>query len=239
VNRVDDQGQAYAGSQLQIQIYVNRRTEELNRGVLDALMLTSLNAHLCWVSPLESEKFVEYQDEAFLRALGLQHLAGHLAEFWPAGGPCWDALAVVRIGGDPDRCGALLIEAKSHLSELRGSGCGAKSDDSYKMIEDALRRTKHWLGVEGDADWTGEFYQYANRLAHLYFFLQAGIPAWLVNVYFLGDPHFSDSPATPKEWEGALAQLKAKLCLTAPFIAHAADVFLEAKDRRELVGLPA
>jgi len=235
VSRVDDQGRAYAGSQLQIQICVNRRTEELNRGVLDALMLTSLNARLCWVSPLESEKFVEYKDEAFLWALGLQHVAGQLAQFWPASGPRWDALAVVRIGGDLARWGVLLVEAKSHLSELRGDGCGAKPDGSRKMIEDALRRTKQWLGAEGNADWTGDLYQYANRLAHLYFFLQAGIPAWLVNVYFLGDPHFPDSFATPEGWQGALAQLKADLGLTAPFITHAADVFLQARDRRELL----
>ena len=235
MTRVDDQGRAYAGSQLHIQIYANRRREELNRAVLDAVALSSLNARLCWVSPLESGKFAECKDEAFLWALGLQHLAGQLAEFWPASGPRWDALAAVRIGGDPGRRGALLVEAKSHLSELRGDGCGAESDGSRKMIEDALRRTKQWLGAEGNADWTGDLYQYANRLAHLYFFLQAGIPAWLVNVYFLGDPHFPDSFATPEGWQGALAQVKADLGLTAPFITHAADVFLQARDRGELL----
>jgi hypothetical protein len=231
--RVDDQGRAYAGSQLHIQIYVNRRREELNRAILDAVALSSLNAHLCWVSPLEDAKFVECKDEAFLWALGLQHLAGHLAQFWPVSGPRWDALAVVRVGDDPARSGALLVEAKSHLSELRGDPCGA-TDDSRKMIGGALCRTRQWLGVQGDADWTGNLYQYANRLAHLYFFLQAGIPAWLVNVYFLGDGHFPDAFATPEAWQGALRQLKAELGLPS-FVPHAADVFLQARDRRELL----
>ena len=44
MTRVDDQGRAYAGSQLHIQIYANRRREELNRAVLDAVALSSLNA---------------------------------------------------------------------------------------------------------------------------------------------------------------------------------------------------
>jgi hypothetical protein len=189
------------------------------------------------VSPLEGEKLIEYQDQAFLRALGLERLASRLAEFWPANGPCWDALAIVQVGHDPARSGALLVEAKSHLSELRGEGCCAESDDSRRMIEDALRRTKHWLGAEGDGDWTGKLYQYANRLAHLYFLLQAGVPAWLVNVYFLGDRHFpSDYLATVEECRAAIAQVKADLGLTATFIPHAADVYLQARNRSELIG---
>ena len=218
-------GRADAGSQLQIQNYVNWWPGELSRRVLDAFMLTRFGAGLCWVSPLETDDFAEYRDEAFLRALGVEQLADRLRRFWPANGPCWDALAVVRTGGDLARWGALLVEAKSHLSELRGDGCGA-GPRSRQKIEAALRETKRWLGVPQDVDWTGDLYQYANRLAHLYFFIREGIPVWLVNVYFLGDRYFSDSRATPEEWQGDLAQLKADLGLTAPFIAHAADVFL-------------
>ena len=35
--RVDDLGRAYAGSQLQIQIYVNQRSEELSQEVIQGL----------------------------------------------------------------------------------------------------------------------------------------------------------------------------------------------------------
>jgi hypothetical protein len=231
--RVDDLGRAYAGSQLQLQIYVNRRPEELTQAVLDALFLASLDVRLHWVSPLESEKFAEYQDATFLRVLGLSGLAAELGKFWPSGGPVWDALAVVALGGHLNRYGALLVEAKSCPNEIRGKGCKAKSKRSLDLIHDALGKTKAWLGIPKQADWTGELYQSANRLAHLYFFLWAGIAAWLVNVYFVGDPH---SPTTREEWEDALAQAKAELGLAAAFIPHATEVFLEAKDRRELVG---
>jgi len=193
-------------------------------------MLTRLDVSLSWVSPLKKDDFAEYRDEDFLQALGLQQLASGLKSFWPATGPCWDALAVANIGPDVTRRGALLVEAKSHLRELRGGGCGA-SEDSWKMIEDALSRTKHWLGVAREADWTGKLYQYANRLAHLYFFLQAGVPAWLVNIYFLDDRYFSDDFfATAEECQAAIAQVKADLGLTAAFIPHAVDLFLPVRE---------
>jgi len=59
-NRADDVGRAYAGRQLQIQIYVNQRSEELSQKVIQGLpALASLHPHLNWVSPLEEGRFVE------------------------------------------------------------------------------------------------------------------------------------------------------------------------------------
>ncbi len=47
--RVDDVGRAYAGSQFQIQIYVNRRSEELFQKVIRGLPdLALLHPHLNW-----------------------------------------------------------------------------------------------------------------------------------------------------------------------------------------------
>ena len=231
--RVDDSGRAYAGSQLQIQIYVNRRPDELSRHVLGALpSLASSGADIRWVSPLESETFIEYQDRAFLRAVGLEHLAGALRRFWPRGGPVWDALAVVKLRWDPNQRGVILVEAKSHPSEVYGSGCQA-SPRSREKIDAALSDTKRWLGVPQNVDWTGPLYQSTNRLAHLYFFREvANTPAWLVNVYFLDDPH---SSTTLGEWQAAIAQVKTKLGLTGIAIPHAADLFLDAGERRELL----
>lgn len=141
--RVDDLGRAYAGSQLQIQIYVTRRSEELSQRVLDALpSLASSNARLRWVSPLESEKFAEYYDRAFLSALGFEHLDDALVEFWPRRGPHWDALAVVEVAGDPHRRGVVLVEAKSYPDEIYNKkGCQA-SPRSRRRIEAALEQTK-------------------------------------------------------------------------------------------------
>jgi hypothetical protein len=231
--RTDHSGRAYAGSQLQIQIYVNRRQDELSRRVLEALpSLASLGADIRWVSPLESERFVEYQDRAFLRAVGLDHLAGALRKFWPRGGPVWDALAVVRLKEDPNQRGVILVEAKSHPAEVYGGGCQA-SPASRNKIEAALSETKRWLGVSQEAAWTGSLYQSANRLAHLYFFREvAMVPAWLVNVYFLQDPH---SPTSQEEWQAAIAQVKTELGLAGIAIPHGAELFLQARERRELV----
>ena len=233
-DRVDDLGRAYAGSQLQLQIWVNRQPDELSRRVVDALpSLASLNPRLRWVSPLETEKFVEYQDHAFLRALELESLDPQLKRFWPRGGPVWDALAAVEIGGDPAARGVILVEAKSYPAEIYGGGCQA-SPRSRKKIETALRKTKNWLDVPEDIDWTGPLYQSANRFAHLHFFREeVGIPAWLVNVYFLDDP---DSPTTREEWRVALRQVKAELGLANIIVPHAAELFLEAGERRELAG---
>lgn len=151
-DRVDDSGRAYAGSQLQIQIYVNRRPDELSQHTLKALpSLASLGADIRWVSPLESERFIEYQDRAFLRAVGLDHLASQLSGFWPSGGPVWDALAAVEFRKYPGVKGVMLVEAKSHPPEVYGGGCKA-SPRSRKKIEAALSETKRWLGVPEDID---------------------------------------------------------------------------------------
>jgi len=232
--RADDFGRAYAGSQLQIQIWVNRRPDELSQHVIQALpSLASLSATIRWVSPLESERFVEYQDRAFLRAVGLEHLASKLSGFWPSGGPVWDALAtLVEFKKYPGVRGVILVEAKSHPAEVYGGGCKA-SPRSRKKIEAALGATKRWLGISQEADWTGPLYQSANRLAHLYFFREvARVPAWLVNVHFLQDPH---SPISQEEWQPAIAQVKAELGLAGMTIPHGAELFLQARERHELV----
>lgn len=232
--RVDELGRAYAGSQLQIQIYVNRRPEELSERVVDALPpLASLGARLRWVSPIEGEKFAEYQDRSFLSAVGLEHLGRPLSRFWPRGGPAWDALAVAGAGGHSGDRGVVLIEAKSHPPGVYGGGCRASSRSRQKILA-ALERTKRWLGVPEAVDWTGPLYQSANRLAHIYFFREiAQVPAWLVNIYFLNDPH---SPTRRQEWAAALAQVKAELGLTGVAVPYTAELFLEARERRELIG---
>ena len=233
-SRVDELGRAFAGSQLQIQIYVNRREEELSQAVLNALpSLASLSPRVHWVSPLESKKFIEYKDAEFLRAVGLVHLSPKLKELWPFRGPNWDALAAVEIDKSPGGRGVVLVEAKSHPSEIYGGGCQASSPKSLRMIETALQQTKRWLGVAANADWTGPLYQSANRLAHLYFFRQVvDVQAWLVNTYFINDPH---SPTTLENWRNALKQVKEELGITGIQVPNTAELFLEAKDRSELL----
>src|SRR5687768_11298584 len=91
--RVDSAGRAYAGSQLQLQLYVNRRRADVDHAITKALSLPS--APLIWVSPLENAAFKEFKDAAFLKELGLTELSAPLRSFWPKSGPRWDGLARV------------------------------------------------------------------------------------------------------------------------------------------------
>src|SRR5438067_2271125 len=158
VKRVDANGRAHAGSQKQIQTYVNDNEAELNDAIANALLAYSLDkTRIQWVSPLRGENYAEYQDQEFLEKIGAPLFAKDVQGFWPHRGPCWDALARL----DDDGC--ILVEAKSHTSEVRGNGCGA-SGDSLSIIKSSLAQTKAWLGVKPDADWLGSLYQSANRL---------------------------------------------------------------------------
>ena len=74
-------------------------------------------------------------------------------------------------------------------------------------------------------DWLGPLYQSANRIAHLYFLLErCGIPAWLVNVYFINDPY---RPTALAEWEGAVKNVKTGLGVRGP-VRNAMDLYLPA-----------
>lgn len=212
--RVDANGRAYAGSQRQVQTYVNDSPEALNKAIADSFgRAFPTSAYIRWVSPLKDERYTEYRDGDFLRALGIQEYASELSRFWPGGGPRWDALAHIEFSDG--RHGCVLVEAKSHVDEIYGIGCRA-SGDSLERILRALVRTKEWLGVAPDADWTGKLYQSANRYAHLYFLrVIAGIDAWLVNVYFVNDQH-SNSPTTVQEWKPAIREVQQQLGLTTP-----------------------
>src|ERR1035438_4599520 len=126
--------------------------------------------------------YSEYRDVEFLERVGLCHVSAQLRQFWPRGGPCWDALATTENG-------CILGEAKSHVLEIYGNGCGACAASRLK-IQTALSATKAWLRAPETIDWTGRLYQSANRYAYLYFLREiACVPAFLVNVYFIGDPH--------------------------------------------------
>jgi hypothetical protein len=232
-DRVDEFGRAYAGSQLQIQTYVNRRQQQLNAAILGALPeLAECGASLQWVSPLERDRFAEYQDDSFLAALDLLELAGELADFWPQGGPKWDALAKIH-WDHRGPSGVLLLEAKSYPKEMFSGGCLASEVSRTRIIK-SLDSARAWLGADA-ADWTGPLYQYANRLAHLYFLRGvAGIPTWFVNACFAADPH---RPTPVVVWEEALKSVKASLGFGGRTIPYCADVILEATGR-ELFQMP-
>jgi len=204
--RVNEAGRAYAGSQKQIQSCVNLWPERFTSAVADTLQLPQrVRTTVQWVSPLESDSYTEYRDREFLEVLGLSRYAPELAQFWPARGPCWDALAGIENG-------CILVEAKSHVTEIFGGGCDA-GERSLTKIEVSLDETKRWLGVPAGGKWTGSLYQAANRYAHLYFLRQkCSLEAYLVNVYFVGDPW---KPTSEEKWRSAIHEVKAEMGITS------------------------
>lgn len=125
--RVDRFGRAEKGSQLQTQIYVNRRQEDLDKACLKALpSLATRRPRIRWASPLERDSFREYYDKSFLRAAGRGELTDLLKRFWPANGPHWDAFAIVEtVEGST---GVLLAEGKNYPGEMRSTmGASAPS----------------------------------------------------------------------------------------------------------------
>src|SRR4051812_39438837 len=136
-DRTDENGAAYAGSQLQTQLYVNKRTETLNDAIRETFPELT-EASFQWRSPLAADGYAEYWDRAFLEAVELGHHSTDLKAFWPRGGPHWDALAVVNVPGST-RPGVLLGEGKSYPGELYGSGSQAKPKSmSRTLIEKSL-----------------------------------------------------------------------------------------------------
>jgi hypothetical protein len=227
-------GRAEKGSQLQTQIYVNRRQSELNKAIQAAVPSLSVQEPaLIWVSPIQADSFREYHDAEFLSAVGLEVLTPLLENFWPSRGPHWDALAVVqRSTREP---GVLLLEAKSYPEEFQGGGLKATSPSSKKKSARALKATQDWLAIpESKRDtWTGSHYQTANRLAHLYWLRQvAGIDAWLVHLLVVNDPTFKGTPRA--KWRSGVNQMKRTLGIDEGFVPHFGHAFVDGLPKSQL-----
>ena len=132
-----------------------------------------------WPSPKSEDDYAEYRDQAFVDLLGIKLVKTKLKDFWPNRGPQWDALG--RIGNEA----YFLVEAKAHISEIISSS-QAKSPKSKTLIKKSLNRTQKYLDLRPNIDLTKDFYQYANRLAHLYLLrVLNDIPAYNAAEYAL------------------------------------------------------
>ena len=126
--------------------------------------------------------------------------------FWPARGPQWDAL------GKTDN-GIILIEAKANIPEFISPACGA-SANSLERIRSSLKETQQYMGINPEYDWTNKYYQYTNRLAHLYFFSVVNeIPTKLVFVDFVGASEVN-GPKFIEEWQAATTVAESILGIT-------------------------
>ncbi len=197
---------ARAGSQRWLQIAVNRKPELLHAALAPRLKL-GVGDTISWRSPIAATNYREYRDMAALHQVGIRELPKRpLPAFWPPRGPVWDGLATTT-GGD-----ILLVEAKAHIPEAASPGSKA-SPASMRKIRTAIEETRRYLAPRSKADWTRTFYQYANRLAHLYLLRRLNrLPAHLAFVYFLNAEDMN-GPATEGEWRGAIKLLHAVLGL--------------------------
>lgn len=210
---------ASKGSQKWIQKLVNENQDMLDTEIKRALHLPDAE-RVEWRSPLEREGYAEYRDAAFLEKLGIDPGEVRLERYWPKGGPRWDALGRTSSGK------LLLVEAKSHIPELI-STLKAESDKSKSLISSSLKEAKAYWGSNGDFDWSKTFYQYANRLAHLYLLRDVNAPAYLVFVYFLNDLEMG-GPSTVDEWKGAIKLLHKCLGVRERRLEKCvADVFID------------
>jgi hypothetical protein len=212
------------GSQKWVQEIINVRPGFLNRQIQQKL--TSLSGReICWISPLKPDGYAEYRDDSFLKQVGLTELIEELSKFWPQNGPQWDAL-----GRTSDEKATILVEAKANVPEMV-SFCGARSKESLKIISESLAETQGWLNCrEPRVDWKCGFYQYANRLAHLYFLREkAHKEAYLVFLYFLQDQtHICTSQEV---WDSALQLQKKMMGLAAGSLSgKAIDIFINTNE---------
>lgn len=178
---------------------------------------------ISWLSPMKDDNYAEYRDSSFLARLELADHAESLRAFWPARGPQWDALGMAK-----DKSAYFLVEAKANIPELV-SDCGAKSDNSIEMISSALRRTQKWANASTHTPWTRGFYQYANRLAHLYFMNDvAKVPTYLISLYFVDDE--THIPTSREQWAGTIVLQKHLMDVSdSPALKYVIDIFMDTK----------
>ena len=192
------------GSTKDIQILVNKNVTMINRKIKLYFSAFGRTEEIIWTSPIEEDDFAEYRDDDFLLRVGLDPNEVQLNKFWPIRGPLWDALAMTDAGK------IILVEAKAHIPEIVSSQTNAKKE-SKTLIRKSLNETKRFMGVTDTVDWSGKFYQYTNRLSHLYYLREKRKKeVFLINIYFIGDTTVS-GPKSRLEWESALKVLKTYL----------------------------
>ena len=215
---------AFRGSQRWLQLAVNRCPDVIDGAIAKTIGLEH-GETVRWLSPLESGAFTEYRDHAFLERLGITPQYRRLKDFWPTRGPVWDGLA--RTSGGR----YLVIEAKANIPEFDTTPTGATGASLLK-IRKAFDETRAFLNVHSKTDWSKCFYQYANRLAHLYYLRELNrIDAALVFVYFVGDTTVCGvNPVSCEGWQAAIDLANHHLGIRAhsPWIRdNVADVFID------------
>jgi hypothetical protein len=193
------------GSLKDLQVAINKKKVFLDDEISKVI---GKKIDITWKSPLKEDDYAEYRDEDFLRLLGLTNkIKKPLNSFWPNNGPQWDALGINQDGE------IILVEAKANIPEMVSPGTSAKSINSTNKIKDSLNEVKKYLNISNSIDWSGTFYQYTNRIAHLYYLrVLNNIDSTLIFIYFINDITV-DGPKTQDEWIGAIKTMECYLGL--------------------------
>lgn len=199
-------------------------TQKLIRDFPDVLEAAIDARPITWSSPLVTDDYAEYWDEAFLERLQLRLDGRPLQSFWPRSGPRWDALGRVTGGA------ALLLEAKSHIAEMT-SGCRA-SPTARAKVERAFAEVGRGWGIAPTSAWLSGYYQYANRLAHAYLLNELNTaPTFVVFLHLVNDRTMPE-PATLGEWKAAIATAHEALGVSSLLPPYVIDAFVDVSGSR-------
>lgn len=211
------------GSLKWIQLLVNKKSAPINQEIQRHLNIDKSFKQTQWVSPTKQDDYAEYRDNDFLKILGLEKHQPKLHEFWPKGGPQWDAL------GKLNDEYYFVVEAKANIPEIISSS-HAKSNESRIKIENSISQTRKFLNATSGKNWLTGFYQYANRISHLYFLRElCGVNACLVFVYFCNDcTHIHTSH---EQWKGAIKLQKQLMALNRHKLQkYVIEIFIDVNE---------
>ncbi|GMO27306.1 MAG: hypothetical protein Ta2B_07970 [Termitinemataceae bacterium] len=210
------------GSLKDLQILINEKSHLINNELKKHL---NKKIDIKWVSPIKDDNFSEYRDADFLNLLGINNnLKIPLNEFWPKNGPQWDAL-----GNDNDTI--FIVEAKANIPELKSPETKA-SGDSKILINKSLDSVKEYLNIDKNVNWTSTYYQYTNRIAHLYYLrVINNIKTYLIFIYFIND-NSVNGPKTIEEWKHEINNLHKDIGLVNDnkLSEYIIDVFIDCNN---------
>lgn len=218
-DRCFNNGSVLGSSTFGIIQLINNKKEILDKEIGKKFSLDKLD--IKWVSPI-SPDYLEYYDDDFLKFLHLKEWTDKkfpLNQFWPKNGPHWDGLGYCINNNYIEKI--FIVEAKSRLHEMFYNINEKIQPKSFELIKkslnDVFNKIRPYCDSQYIGDWTKAFYQYATRIAHLYYLRVLNeldgikIPAdvYLVYVYFINDPYWHNNTIkTKEEWEGIISTVK-------------------------------